>query len=327
MFHTGPDTPVVHRTFKSSDPSRVHDHVAATFAEHDLRLGDGDPRFRLEAAVTGGVTVGRMAYGTQARLDGPAMHEWYHVNLLVSGSCTVAQRDERASFSADREQSGVVFGPDDPVFIDWSGDAAQYHLKLPRESFEAHAARLAGQTSPSTIDFDLTFPLDSPAGKSLSSSVAFYYSQLASEGGISTMPLVQRELESALMTQVLLVARSNLTPRLLRGASAPADDAVRAAVEHIDRNAKTELSIASLAEHCRTSARSLQIGFRRTIGVTPSEYIRNTRLDGARADLLARDGDSVSEIAHRWHFFHLGRFANHYRERFGESPSQTFRHG
>jgi AraC-like DNA-binding protein len=34
---------------------------------------------------------------------------------------------------------------------------------------------------------------------------------------------------------------------------------------------------------------------------------------------------NVSEVAYRWGFTHLGRFAGAYRARFGESPSQTLR--
>ena len=32
---------------------------------------------------------------------------------------------------------------------------------------------------------------------------------------------------------------------------------------------------------------------------------------------------NVSAIASRWGFFHLGRFAQSYRARYGELPSQT----
>ncbi|GAB91250.1 putative AraC family transcriptional regulator [Gordonia rhizosphera NBRC 16068] len=295
---------------------------------HDLALDHEDRvRFRLDSATTDRVTVGRMAYGVPAHIAGPAMRDCYHVNLLVSGHCTAVQSDRSASFSADQKNSGVVFGPEAPVLIDWSGDCAQYHLKLTRSIFEEHAARLAGHSTSSAIDFDLTFPLDSAAGRSLCSSVAFYYSQLATDGGLATMPAVQRELESALMTQVLLVARSNLTAELVRDVPRRPDTIIREVIDHIDRHAKDDLSIVMLAALFGTTARTLQAGFQREIGMTPSAYIRAVRLDGAHQDLCAGQGLSVSEIANRWHFFHLGRFAQQYRSRFGRTPSATLHPG
>jgi AraC-like DNA-binding protein len=41
--------------------------------------------------------------------------------------------------------------------------------------------------------------------------------------------------------------------------------------------------------------------------------------------LLAADGrtTTVSEIALKWGFYHMGRFAIRYKALFGESPSQT----
>jgi AraC-like DNA-binding protein len=38
-------------------------------------------------------------------------------------------------------------------------------------------------------------------------------------------------------------------------------------------------------------------------------------------------GASVTAVAMNFGFFHLGRFATSYRKRFGESPSETLRHG
>jgi len=49
----------------------------------------------------------------------------------------------------------------------------------------------------------------------------------------------------------------------------------------------------------------------------------------ARANEALRRSDparvTVSAVAHRWGFAHLGRFASAYRARFGESPSVTLR--
>ncbi|WP_025778245.1 AraC family transcriptional regulator [Brevibacterium sp. VCM10] len=325
---TGSPHSARHRSLSTRDPDRAHSYVEEAFAEHRLMVDRSSRlRFRLDTAEAQSVTVGRMAYGTRIRIAGPEMRDCYHVNLLVSGKCTVAQNGTTSTFSADRGVSGVVFGPDTPVFIDWSEDCSQYHLKLPRAAFEAHAARLAGHSSAAPIDFNLTFSLGTSAGRSLLSSVTHYYSQLACEGGLATMPQVQRELESALMTQVLMVAQSNLTPRLFRDVPLRSETGVSAIIDYVDQNAAEELTIEGLAARAGTTARSLQTAFRKAVDMSPTEYIRHVRLGRARQDLLAGDAGSVSEIAQRWQFHHLGRFAESYRRRYGETPSRTLRTG
>jgi AraC-like DNA-binding protein len=55
------------------------------------------------------------------------------------------------------------------------------------------------------------------------------------------------------------------------------------------------------------------------------QYLREVRLDRVHLE-LGRPGSRallVSEVARRWRFTHLGRFAAYYRERFGEPPHQT----
>jgi transcriptional regulator GlxA family with amidase domain len=71
----------------------------------------------------------------------------------------------------------------------------------------------------------------------------------------------------------------------------------------------------------------LQESFRRHVGVPPLTYLRRLRLEGVHAE-LSRAGPgqvSVSEVATRWGFTHLGRFAGAYRQRYGVTPSQTLR--
>jgi AraC-like DNA-binding protein len=63
------------------------------------------------------------------------------------------------------------------------------------------------------------------------------------------------------------------------------------------------------------------------IGLSPSRYIRLRRLNMVRAALRRADPTtaSVAEIAQRYQFSELGRFAVAYRATFGESPSATLR--
>jgi transcriptional regulator GlxA family with amidase domain len=54
-------------------------------------------------------------------------------------------------------------------------------------------------------------------------------------------------------------------------------------------------------------------------------YLRDRRLDRARSEILRQPAAHITEIAAECGFTHLGRFAEQYRERFGESPSRTQR--
>lgn len=76
------------------------------------------------------------------------------------------------------------------------------------------------------------------------------------------------------------------------------------------------------------SVRTLHASFQRCFGMSPMAYVRKMRLEHVREELLAWASDPdirVTDVATRWEFFHLGRFAQQYRERFGESPSDTIR--
>jgi AraC-like DNA-binding protein len=71
--------------------------------------------------------------------------------------------------------------------------------------------------------------------------------------------------------------------------------------------------------------RTLGICCAEFVGMSPGSYIRIRRLNLARAALLRADPAtaSVREIARRYGFSELGRFAAVYRGAFGEAPSAT----
>ena len=84
--------------------------------------------------------------------------------------------------------------------------------------------------------------------------------------------------------------------------------------------------IDDLARLCGVPRRTLEKHFRRFVGCAPLEFLRSERLDQARRKLLrAPPGASVMEIAADCGLNHFGRFAVVYRERHGESPSETLR--
>jgi AraC family ethanolamine operon transcriptional activator len=105
--------------------------------------------------------------------------------------------------------------------------------------------------------------------------------------------------------------------------------AVRVAEAYLDAHEREILSLADLCAVTDTSERTLEYAFREQLGVTPGRYLRLRRLNGARRDLLAADRGlaRVTDVAMRWGFWHLGRFAADYRQLFAERPFETLSRG
>ncbi|MNG18294.1 Regulatory protein PchR [compost metagenome] len=94
---------------------------------------------------------------------------------------------------------------------------------------------------------------------------------------------------------------------------------------YIEEHAHEAISIVEMAEHVGVSSRSLFAGFRRFRNTSPMLYLKEVRLRRVHEELQQGSAGSttVTAVAFRWGFSHLGHFTTDYKRRFGESPSET----
>ena len=101
----------------------------------------------------------------------------------------------------------------------------------------------------------------------------------------------------------------------------------REIVDRFEKIARANLEasrVAGLRGALGVSARTLARAFREIHATTPLRYLHGLRLAEARTALESADpATTVTEIATRFGFRELGRFAAEYRATFGEPPSQT----
>ncbi|GBQ30229.1 helix-turn-helix domain-containing protein [Gluconacetobacter sacchari] len=109
-----------------------------------------------------------------------------------------------------------------------------------------------------------------------------------------------------------------------RGSACAAPFYVRRAEEFMRENAAALPTMVDVASAAGVSVRALSGAFRRYRDTTPSAFLREQRLLGTRADLLAAGpGMTVGAIASLWGYVNFSEFARSYLWRFNELPSAT----
>ncbi|HLL89368.1 MAG TPA: helix-turn-helix transcriptional regulator [Tepidisphaeraceae bacterium] len=103
------------------------------------------------------------------------------------------------------------------------------------------------------------------------------------------------------------------------------DDAVEAAMVHLEQRLHQSMSVDELAEHVCLSPRQFLRRFRAATGLAPHAYMDRRRLALAQ-HLLQHEGDSVTQIARELGFANVHSFSRWFYRRSGTRPSDA-RHG
>ncbi len=99
--------------------------------------------------------------------------------------------------------------------------------------------------------------------------------------------------------------------------------AVKKAVKIINNQVDDIYSIKQLCAMVGVSEGTLLNAFKEKYKVTPSEYIKAFRLNKVKHEIYNTKGKAIFEIAGKYHFWHMGQFANDFKKQFGILPSEV----
>ncbi len=182
------------------------------------------------------------------------------------------------------------------------------------------------------IDPDLQISATIDARSAETGGLFAMVSGLCSDGFIGqsrrASPRLQRNLIDGLSLMVLETIPHRYSDQMLRPSIGPLPSYVRLAREFMHSADGNTFSIADISARAGVSVRTLELGFRTYLNITPAVYLRTVRLQRAHALLkVGTDSRTVAEIAKACGLPHAGRFADYYLQLFGETPSETRRRG
>ncbi len=279
---------------------------------------------KLNALTVGGLTCGYMRFSDAVRIE-TAEAKNFHVDIPMAGQAWM--RAARGTPIYGTRTTAAVFMPGRPAVLDCGEGFAQLSLMLSRSQLEQELENLLGIEAVQPLEFRAELDVAAPGGQMLMESLQLIDAASGQAIGPLAHPLAAQRLEQVVMHSLLFGQPHNHTAALAAPVRAAGARPVAQAVELLRARPAHPWTVAELAAAVSLSVRSLQEGFRRSVGTTPMTYLRRLRLDRVHDELAAADPGTVSvtDVASRWGFVHLGRFAAAYRSAFSERPSDTLR--
>jgi AraC-like DNA-binding protein len=287
-----------------------------------LSAGRGPYDARLRHSSVAGLGLTTIEYGDEVEISTDALERFYLVQIALDGAFCSGSLGEELEFTGDCAQ---IINPVAPITMRWSRSCRLLVLRLEKAMVRDYVDVLSGGRARGTPVFGEAFSLDTPAGRRLRRTIEFVLEESGNEASLLRSPMAARQIQQVLFAQLMAASHHDM----------PFDDTlprgvpyyVKRADDFIAANVARDISLVDIVASSGVSMRTLYYGYRRCHGVGPMRRLKRLRLDHAKTDLeTTHPGDgTVTDIAMRWGFPHLGRFASDFRARFGATPSETLR--
>ena len=321
-----------HGVYAATNPADAALYGTDLLGPHRVHITDdeyADFHSTFHGALIRDVTLGYLDYSTSVRVEVRAAPEHIIVIVPATGLSTITTTSpdgQQIKIDASPVAAAIPF-PGQPMVIECGPDAAHLIIRIERDAFDTHLSRLLGRTLDRPIEFEASFDISTVIASRWNFAVQMLHAEVLEIDSLLHKTIGLGSLEEFLMSALLHCQESNFSSQL-SGAKPPMSATVRNAMDYIEKHLAEPVTVHAVAESARVSVRTLQNLFAKEVDQSPTNWIKNRRLERVRSDLAdaAASGDlTVTDVATRWGFTHLGRFASTYKARYGESPSQTLR--
>ena len=284
-------------------------------------MGDvGDLDFVADGVRLGPLTVGEIRYGTDVYVTAPDLQTAYHVLAPLTGAL---QSRQLGHVVAADPSCAVVLQPIGEIELTWAADCEMLSVKVDRAVLEREVDAALDRQVASPLPLGATFATGTGPGRSWRALVRLLLAEIRGADGLLRQPQMARRWCDLVVSGLALTVEHPYSSE----PAARRPRTVKRALDAMHAEPAHQFSAAELAAVAGVGVRVLQESFKQHVGMPPLTYLRRLRLDRVHSELAGADPwqVSVGDVATRWGFTHLGRFAGAYRERYGESPSQTLK--
>ena len=256
----------------------------------------------------GPIAIVYLTFASNITIEPSQTDQFFIVQTTLEGTSTTTNGD--FSVQSTRNDIAII----DPLV-----------LKIERKLLESRLQTLLNQHLSETIKFEHLSVDNDVSKRSWIDTMNFlckFYEKPYS-AGLTAKSIVESHVDMVVST-LLNMQKHNYYDKLNVEDSISTPRHVRRACEYIEQHIREKITLNILCDKVGVSQRTIQTGFKKYLGQSPVEFIRNRRLHYIHAALNESKGKTnVSRIMWEFGVNNPGLWANIYKERYGCYPSDT----
>jgi AraC-like DNA-binding protein len=294
--------------------------VAQVYCPHELVLKRTEKSLdtALEFSGPSHQPIVRLQYGAAVSVDAGRFHRLFLIMTCTRGKGIVSQERRTREWHAG---TTLPVSAGLGTKFEFGREFAQTTVRLDVDLLERLCSRWLGRPLPQSVRFELR-----PFSPQFQQTWAHLLALMDSSQTWNLPAAAAASFEEYVLTLLLQGHPHNFSDALREPGTQATTDVVKRAARYMEDNAYEPITISDVAAHVNVGVRSLQAGFRSCRNTTPTAFLRSIRLQHARNELInSTSRTSVTDVALRWGFLHLGRFSQMYKTAFNENPASTLR--
>ncbi len=305
------------RTYDLDEARRA---VAEVYCPHELVLKRTERTLDAALELSGPPQqpIVKLRYGAAVSVDAGRFDRLFLIMTCTRGRGVVSQEGRSRDWHVG---TTLPVSAGLGTKFEFEREFAQTTVRLDVDLLERLCSQWLGYPIPRSVRFELR-PFSSEFQRTWSQVLA-----LMDSSGEWNLPQAAAASFEEFVLTLLLHGHSHNFSDALRQPGAPAgSDVIKRAERYIEEHASEPVTMSDVAAHVGVGIRSLQAGFQNHRHMTPTAFLRTVRLRHVRHELVhATAATSVTDVALRWGFLHLGRFSQIYKAAYNENPALTLR--
>ncbi len=263
-----------------------------------------------------------MNFQESVTIDSDDFHDSYVLYVQTAGNTRIEEGDINNTLHS---HDAAVISSAGKMRMRLNENTSMFGVFIKANTMDWYYEVLHHQRPAGRIVFPEPFSIFGSSGTPLLNLLDFVFRDVEMDSALSSSAATQEHFRDLLLFSMLTNLKHNQVSISQKIDFAYEKAAVRRAIQYMTESYSHEMSLSHLADVCGVSIWSLSRSFKKALGKTPMQYLRDIRLDRVRHILNTTQSLSVKEAAKSCGITRFGNFSRIYRKRFGELPSETLK--